>query len=552
MDVRRLVAVVLGSGLMVVAACGGGGGGGGTPDSGTQAKCTIDGVSVTALVTSVLPGTEVDLGANVKQGQGATGCNGGVTWTSNPAGAITGTQGQPPAAKFQTSTPGTYTVTATSVDDTTKVGSVQITVRQPSSCGTPNGTVVTHSGNITADETWAGDGVTHSVTSSVRIKPGATVTVQACAIVAVANGQEIGVEGDVSGAGTPAKLVAAGTDVDHFVSFVPATQGQTWAGIRGYNAQSLVELHWAGVVSAGYGPAYRNSAIVMAGPGLNQPPVAVLTADNLVVANPIGGGLLLDGEAAFTPDSTYLGVTGAQDHPIAMHILAAGSIPFTQVQNSVRDDALMLASAPNVIQDTTITGHIPLYFDAQVKVGQNTAGTTTTLTIEGGSQLRFAPGNDVRMYFGNGSAGAGVLMATGDAADPIVFTSGASAALPGGTAPAPGDWAGLLFLNSQGSQLSYVTIEYAGATNGWVSNNCRPQGSSDSAAILVDEVPSASFLTNSTIQNVSGHGIDATWVAGTVNDPDIASGNTFNNVSGCKQTYNAKTGGCGTTFGCTE
>ena len=39
----------------------------------------------------------------------------------------------------------------------------------------------------------------------------------------------------------------------------------------------------------------------MAGPGLNQPPVGVLTADNLVVGNPVGGGLLLDGEAAFTP-----------------------------------------------------------------------------------------------------------------------------------------------------------------------------------------------------------------------------------------------------------
>jgi len=550
MDVRRLVAVVLGSGLMVAAACGGGGGGGGgTPDSGTQAKCTIDGVSVTALVTSVLPGTEVDLGANVKQGQNATGCNGGVTWASNPAGAISGTQ--PLAAKFQTSTPGQYTVTATSTDDQTKFASVQITVRQPSTCGTPNGTVVTHSGNITGDETWAGNGVTHSVTSSVRIKPGATVTVEACAIVATATGQEIGVEGDTAG-NNPAKLLAAGTDVDHFVSFVPATQGQTWGGIRGYNVQSLVELHWTLVVSAGAGAPYRNSAIVMAGPGLNQPPVGVLTADGLVVANPVGGGILLDGEAAFTSSSTSLGVTGAQDHPLAMHILAVGSIPITQVQNSVRNDALMLTSAPNVIQDTTIHPYIPLYFETQVKVGQNTAGTTTTLTIEGGSQLRFAPGNDVRMYFGNGSAGAGVLMATGDAAAPIVFTSGASAALPGGTAPAPGDWAGLLFLNSQGSQLSYVTIEYAGATNGWVSNNCRPQGSSDNAAILVDEVPSANFLTNSTIQNVSGHGIDAAWVAGTVNDPDIAAGNTFNNVSGCKQTYNAKTGGCGTTFGCTE
>ena len=111
-------------------------------------------------------------------------------------------------------------------------------------------------------------------------------------------------------------------------------------------------------------------------------------------------------------------MTGAQDHPLAMHILAAGSIPFTQVQNSVYDDALMLSSAPNVIQDTTITGHIPLYFEAQVKVGQNTAGTTTTLTVEGGAVLRFAPGNDIRMYFGNSSAGAGVLTAIGDGTHP--------------------------------------------------------------------------------------------------------------------------------------
>ena len=51
---------------------------------------------------------------------------------------------------------------------------------------------------------------------------------------------------------------------------------------------------------------------------------------------------------------------------------------------------------------------------------------------------------------------------------------------------------------------------------------------------------------------MSGHGIDATWVASTVNDPDVAAGNTFNNVSGCKQTYNAKTGGGGGNFGCTE
>ena len=137
MDARRLMALVLGSGLLAVTACGGGGGGGGggTPDSGTQAKCTIDGVSVTASSTTVPAGQLVDLGANVKQAQGATGCNGGVSWSTTPAGAITGTQQL--AAKFQTSTPGTYTVTATSVDDSTKSGSVQISVQAPNSCGTP-------------------------------------------------------------------------------------------------------------------------------------------------------------------------------------------------------------------------------------------------------------------------------------------------------------------------------------------------------------------------------------------------------------------------------
>jgi hypothetical protein len=543
MHARRLMGLVVGAGLMVLGGCGGGGSpGGGNPDAGNQSACTIEGVSVTALVTNVAPGTEVDLGANVKQGQNATGCNGGVTWASNPTGAITGTQQT--AAKFQTSTPGTYTVTATSVDDHTKAGSVVITVRQPSNCGTANGTVVTHSGNITASETWAGNGVTHSVTSSVRIKPGATVTVQACAIVAVAPGQEIGVEGDTN-ANVPAKLVAAGTDVDHFVTFTSATQGQTWAGIRGYNVQSVVEMHWSGVLYAGYGAPYRNSAIVMAGPGLTQPPVGVLTADELVIGNPVGGGILLDGMAAFTPQSTYLGVSGAQDHPVAMHLMAAGSIPFTQVQNSVYDDAVMLTSQPNVTADTTLNGNMPLYIESEVKVGQPVAGTTVTLTIEGGAVLRFAPGIDVRMYFGNGGSGAGVLMANGAADKQILFTSAAAS-------KAPGDWAGLLLLNSVGSQLNYVTIEYAGAPNGFVSVNCRPNGSTDNAAMLVADIPGSSFLTNSTFQYSAGHGIDAIWKNSTNDSPDIAAGNTFTSNAGCKQTFNAMLQGSCPSLGCTE
>ena len=124
--------------------------------------------------------------------------------------------------------------------------------------------------------------------------------------------------------------------------------------------------------------------------------------------------------------------------------------------------------------------------------------------------------------------------------------------MPNGSAPAPGDWAGLLLLNSYGSQLAYVTIEYAGASNGWVSANCRPSGSSDNAALLVADIPGSSFLTNSTIQNVTATASTRRGLRGAVNTPDVAAGNTFTNVTGCKQTYNGKTGGCSGNFGCTE
>jgi hypothetical protein len=51
----------------------------------------------------------------------------------------------------------------------------------------------------------------------------------------------------------------------------------------------------------------------------------------------------------------------------------------------------------------------------------------------------------------------------GTALNPVVFTSALAVPLvPGGTAPAPGDWAGLWLLTSNGSQIDHAVIEYAG------------------------------------------------------------------------------------------
>jgi hypothetical protein len=557
--------LVLGTSILVLG-CGTSGGGGNQPDAGNNALCTVSGVSLSGSPASVGPGGTVSLRATVNEATGSSGCNGGVVWAVNPSSS--GLTASGVTATFATATPGTYTISAISKDDSSKAASFQVTVSAPAACGTPNGTVVTHSANITADETWAGNGVTHSVTQTIRIKAPATVTIQPCAIVSIAKDAEIGVEGDLTG-NRPAKLVAAGTDDQTgFVSFLPAVSGQPWGFIHGYNQLSLVELHHTGLVQAGgAGTFYRNSAIAMVGPGLHvTPPVAVLTVDHVVIQNPVGGGVFLDSMAAFNSSSTWVGVVAPQDHPIAIQIMAAGSIPQVilqqlPAQKTPYNDAYIFPAAPNITADTTINGNIPLYLESSVNIldpGANPNPLGVTVTVQPGAELRFKPGADLRMIFGGrGNAPnnlVGRLIALGTAPAPIRFTSAADV-------PAPGDWAGIQLATSDNSQMAFNIIEYAGGFSGVVSANCRPSGSSDNAALIIggpDFTPPGSMIVSSIIQFSAGHGIDATWQNGTPNDPnlaDSANGNVFTSNNGCKQTYNGLipgVGSCPQGGGCTE
>ncbi len=563
MRTRWMSGMALWTAVLVLEGCGGGTG---QPDAGNASVCTISGVSLTGSGSSVAPSQAVTLTATVTQGAGSSGCNGGVIWNVNPNTTPLGVAGL--TATFTTAVPGIYTINVTSKDDTSKSASFHLTVQPPATCGTPNGTVVTHAGNITADETWAGNGVTHSVTSSVRIKAPATVTIQPCAIVSLAQNAEIGVEGDTTGS-RPAKLVAAGTDDQTgFVSFLPAVTGQFWGTLRGYNEQSFIELHHAGLVAAGAGlVGYRNSAIVVEGPGLNATaPLALLTVDHVAIDHPRGGGVYLDGMAAFTADSTLLGIGGAQDYPLSLFIMAAGSIPQMTVQDDPAQaahfhEAWIIPSRPNVIADTTINANIPLFLEASVNVVQTGNVITplgVTLTVLPGAELRFKPGAALRMVFGgrgNPSGNpVGRLIALGTPISPIRFTSAAAV-------PAAGDWAGIQMPTATGSQMAFNIIEYAGGSSGVVSANCRPSGSADNAALIVggpDFTPSGSMIVSSLIQFSAGHGIDATWEAGTPNDPNLADSanfNVFTAIGGCKQTYNGLVpgvGSCPSGGGCTQ
>ncbi len=414
-------------------------------------------------------------------------------------------------------------------------------------CGTPNGTVVIHSAYVEADETWEGNGVTHSVPSGLRINE-ATLTVEACAIVSLGADAGLTVVGNPEG--SEARLIAAGTGADRFVSFVRADDNTPWGRLQGLNQSSFIELHHTVVRGAGdgSGTSYRRAAIVMGGSAYADPPVGLLAVDNVTLDAPQGAGIYFDTNAAFTADSTQLVVQDAPDHPLVMTMMAVGSIPDGTYTGNGKDDALIFGQF-NVFADMTIRKRLPVRIaTSNMRIGGPINDTTpVTLTLEPGVEMRFEPlgGNPgAMMIFGsNGNAPdnkVGVLLAEGTEAEPILFTSGAAT-------PAAGDWAGVWLDTANGSRLDHVIIEYAGGENGISSANCRPETVTDDAALVVGDfedqyVPPADLITSSVIRFSGGSAIDGIWVGPELGPALTGNGNTISDYAECMQTYNSVAG----------
>jgi hypothetical protein len=340
------------------------------------------------------------------------------------------------------------------------------------------------------------------------------------------------------------------------ISFVRADAAKPWGILRGYNEKALIDLRHTVVQGGGsFGGTYKNAAIAFSGPGHSLLPMGVLRVDHVTIAQPLGAGIYLESNAAFTPDSNALTVVGATDYPLMLTMMAVGSIPTFTGQNNAHDDASVIASPnANIFASMTIHKRLPIRIRAaSMNVGGlvNDVNPPVTLTLDPGVVLRFEPislptNPGAMMVFGtNGNDPnnkAGVLIAQGTANEPILFTSGAAT-------PAAGDWKGVWLDTAPGSRLDHVVIEYAGGACSCVgSSNCKPTGSKDEAALTLGDfsaqyVPPSNLITNSTIRFSAGHAIDAIWWASGF-APDLtvaANGNTFSNIAGCNQTLNTLT-----------
>src|SRR4029077_4324776 len=334
---------------------------------------------------------------------------------------------------------------------------------------------------------------------------------------------------------------------------------QPWGRLRGFNQNSLLELDYADIRNGGsVGGAQRNAVVSMTGSSTLPDPVLKVT--NAIIVNTAGPGVYLS-DAAFTSDSDGLTIQGDNTTPADMidaPAMALGSIPPNTFGDTTARDILVVENA-NVFDNLTINTPIPVHFKTDsVHVGglAPTFVANVTLTLNAGVTLKFERASTAPTLVGFGDIGQSsdknaALIANGTALEPVLFTS---AVLP---TPAPGDWAGLWLITSNGSQLNHVIIEYAGGDAGIGPVSCGPIDPSThspyrhTAALLVGDgtdlqyAPPAGLVTNSVFRNNAGNfAIDSVWQAA-VFGPALNTSNSFGSTSKvCTQTKNYITGGC--------
>jgi hypothetical protein len=412
-------------------------------------------------------------------------------------------------------------------------------------CPVPTGAGTTHGASITADETWRAADSPHVVPGDLAIAAGATLFLEPCAVVTIAGGHGITVNG---------KLAAPGTQTQPIV-IKDADPANSFTCIQTANAGTM-DLSFTGIQGGGStSNTFCPAALVIGHDGTTSP--APLRVRDVILDGSKQYGVLLANTAAFTADSSNLTIKHAALGPISVSAPLAGSIPSGTYTGNVVDQIRLVADQ-NVAADMTLRNlGVPYYLgdatggSAVLHVGaQATASAPAkhaVLTVEAGVTVGVAPKGEIALLADGTGTPLGALTAVGTASSPITFTSAAAA-------PAPGDWVGIFIANAPdpADKLDHVTVDYAGGPSGSIGAHCDAAGNQneadDSAILILGGPPASEFVTNTTIAHSAGYGIDRGWRGSLV---DFTATNTFTNVAKCSQSYPVNIGGgCPATVTC--
>lgn len=338
---------------------------------------------------------------------------------------------------------------------------------------------------------------------------------------------------DVVGTG---RIVARGT-VDSPIVMDAIDPAAPWAGLStggfvgvygGFVDLAHVELRNAG------GYADYPAALYLGDDELADVVGEVARVQDVTIDGSHSHGVMLFDGAAFTADSANLVIRGAAAAPIRSDLLLASSIPPGDYDDNLvayieLDDGAFTQPPLLVMHDRGLPYRLgdddPLSgFSINWASADN--GSSSTLLLEPGVELRFAPDQSLTMYEG------GVLDARGTAEAPIVLTSAAPS-------PAAGDWIGVIFDGPAASdtRLDHLEVGYAGAdvlVPTW--SHCTAtdiEDTTEAAALTLTSPPPAGMLGSASIHHSSAHGINRAWAG---DDVDLAATVTFEAIAGCPQT----------------
>lgn len=399
-------------------------------------------------------------------------------------------------------------------------------------CGTGLLGPTTHTeSEITSDTTWTAAGSPHIVTKNINIHNGATLTIEPCVDVKLDPGvaMTIGVS-SLSESGT---LTAVGTPQEPIRFSANATE--RWENIRA-DYPGSAQLAFVTFEDGGSDEiTYDGATLVIFGDS-STPLNKIVDVSHVTISGSAGFGAIVSRWGGFTDTSSDLTITGSGakltefPYPAQVDAQVLGTLPTGKYVGNLTDEFLV-NPRQGIVEDVTLRDlGVPYHVDG---VGASTflVEGDATVTMEAGVTVRFDP--DLSFDFGT-SISSGVLRAIGEDGNPVVFTSAAAN-------PQPGDWVGIRFNAAPpagvNNKLDYVRIEYAGGDCS-CSRSCPSDVPDDAALLIMDWVPTAPFLTNSTISDSLVNGILRGWEDVTCGSDvlDFSLTNTFPNVAEAEQT----------------
>jgi hypothetical protein len=387
------------------------------------------------------------------------------------------------------------------------------------------------------------------VTWTVTVRPGATLTIEPCAVVELAPDQSIAVDGDAA-----SRLVARG-EPDRPVRFVRADPVQAWGSLNAFAPAIIdlahVEIDGAGTTVADVGAAELAGASLVV---RNQTgaPIDMLRVDSVTVSNSTGLGVMLD-SAGFVAGSGSLAVTDSGTNPLYLGAGYASHLPTLRLEGNGDDRVLLQSVGAGVYDNSEPITWDAVLPDPGVPYLVGAPGTAPGIAVGDGrsetgpSTLTIEPGVELQVQGGD-AGGAGVVV-NGRIVDGLAQSQGALVAVATAEAPirmvsaapepGPGDWLGVVFsdLVAPSSRLAYVEIAHAGGESATVGRCVARVGVSNydadcSVILSVDAPPTADLITNTTLRDGNGCGIYRGWTGEAV---DLSATNLFVGLYGCDQ-----------------